>query len=180
MNTLPSPLMPYARQHGFTLVELVVTIALVAIVSTLAFPTFSETLRQWRRDSATRALSSSLQLARTEAIKSSRRLVVCSSSDGETCADSSDWKDGWIVFVDDGATDLAYDDGERIISVSEAQGGIASLTNDDDVTALQFMPNGLMAAGATTFTVTPSGATSATKVNKLELNTVGRTSVTVE
>lgn len=173
---------PKSGQQGFTLIELVVTVALVAVLATLAFPDFSETVRQWRRDSATRALTTSLQLARSEAIKSSRKLMLCPSSDGTSCTESTEWSNGWIVFVDDGATDQAFDAGERIIQVSSAQGGIASLTSPAGVTFLQFLPNGLRAAttGTATFTVTPSGATSATKVNKVGVSQVGRANVVTE
>jgi type IV fimbrial biogenesis protein FimT len=189
LKHLPSPIQSsQSGQQGFTLIELLVTVALVAVLATLAFPDFSETVRQWRRDSATRALTTSLQLARSEAIKSSRKLMLCPSSNGTSCTDSTEWRNGWIVFVDDGATDQAYDAGERVVQVTSAQSGIASLVSSAGVTFLQFMPNGLMAAGAaagattgqTTLTVTPSGATSATKVNNVSVSTVGRASVATE
>lgn len=183
MKHLSSPTKPLpSGQQGFTLIELIVTVAIVAILATLAFPSFSETVRQWRRDSATRALTTSLQLARAEAIKSSRRVMLCPSTDGTACAVSTEWRNGWIVFVDDGATDQAFDTDERIIQVTSAQGGIASLTSPAGVTFLQFLPNGLRAAttGTATFTVTPSGATSATKVNKVGVTQVGRTNTVTE
>lgn len=174
-----------ARQGGFTLVELVVTLAIAAILVTLAMPDFSETLRSWRRDSATRALTSSLHLARTESIKSSRKIMVCPSSNGTSCAGGTEWRNGWMVFVDDGATDQAFDAGERILQVTTAPGGIASLSSSGGVTFLQFFPTSLMApgstagatTGATTFTVTPSGATSATLVNRVTVSLVGRATV---
>lgn len=175
-----------AHQGGFTLVELVVTLAIAAILVTLAMPDFSETLRSWRRDSATRALTSSLHLARTESIKSSRKIMVCPSSNGTSCAGGTEWRNGWMVFVDDGATDQAFDAGERILQVTTAPGGIASLSSSGGVTFLQFFPTSLMApgstagatTGATTFTVTPSGATSATLVNRVTVSRVGRATVT--
>lgn len=175
-----------ARQRGFTLVELVVTLAVAAVLVTLAMPDFSETLRQWRRDSATRALTTSFLLARSEAIKSSRRIMVCPSSTGTGCTAGTEWRNGWIVFVDDGTTNQAFDAGERILQVNSAQGGIASLISSGGVTFLQFLPNGIMAAGATsgattgatTFTITPSGATAATLVNKVAVSLVGHAAVT--
>jgi type IV fimbrial biogenesis protein FimT len=189
LKHLPSPIKSsQSGQQGFTLIELVVTVALVAILATLAFPDFSETVRQWRRDSATRALTTSLQLARAEAIKSSRKLMLCPSTNGTSCANSTEWRNGWIVFVDDGATDQAFDAGERIVQVTSAQGGVATMTSSAGVTFLQFLPNGLMAAGATagattgttTLTVTPSGSTSATKVNRVSVSRVGRANVVTE
>lgn len=187
MKYLSFPLPPRRQaQLGFTLVELVVTLAILAILISLAMPDFSETVRQWRRDSATRALTSSLQLARSEAIKSARKVMLCPSTTGTSCGTGTEWRNGWIVFVDDGTTDQAFDAGERILQVTSSQSGVASLTSSANVEFLQFLPNGLMAAGstsgaktgATTFTVTPSGATSATLVNKVAVSTVGRPTVT--
>lgn len=182
LKHLSSPIkLSRSGQQGFTLIELIVTMAIVAVLATLAFPDFSETVRQWRRDSATRALTTSLQLARAEAIKSSRRLMLCPSTNGTSCANSTEWRNGWIVFVDDDA-DQAFDAGERIIQVTSAQSGLASLTSPAGLTFLQFLPNGLRAAttGTARFTVTPSGATSATKVNKVDVSQVGRANVITE
>ena len=175
-----APLSPNRPQQGFTLIELVVTIAVLGVLATLAFPSFSETVRQWRRDSATRALTSSLQLARSEAIKSSRRVVVCSSANGTSCLGTTAWGSGWIVFVDDGPTQLSVDAGERVLAVTAAPSGIASITSTNNVSNLLFLPNGLMrSAASTTFTVTPSGAVSGqTRINAISVSPVGRTSVT--
>ncbi len=173
-------------QRGFTLVELVVTIALVAILTSLAIPSFSEALRQWRRDNTTRGLLTSLQLARTESIKTSRQVIVCPSTDETSCAASTEWNTGWIVFRDDGggtaanANNQALDANEPVLKVASAQAGIASLTSTGGVQLLQFMPNVLMASPTTTFTVTPTGASSATKVDRITVSRVGRVSVVTE
>lgn len=163
-----------------------VTIALLAILTTLAIPSFAEMLRQWRRDSATRELSTSLQLARSEAIKSSRQMMVCPSTDGATCAATNEWRTGWIVFVDDGAGTQAnannqiYNTNERVLKVVSAQAGVATLTSTVGTQFMQFLPNGLMGSATTTLTVTPSGASSSTKVDKITVSRVGRVSVVTE
>jgi type IV fimbrial biogenesis protein FimT len=64
------------RAPGFTLVELIVAMALVAILSTLAAPGFSSMLQNWRLRGATESLSMGLQTARTEAIRRNTRVQL--------------------------------------------------------------------------------------------------------
>ena len=187
MKQLPTSLSHSTdRQRGFTLVELMVTITLVAILTSLAIPSFGEILRQWRRDSATRGLLTSLQLARTESIRTSRHAIVCPSTNGTSCAASTEWSTGWIAFLDDGGgtpanvNNQALDANEPVLKVVSAQAGIASLTSSGGVQLLHFMPNVLMASAPTMFTVTPSGATSSTKVDRITVSRVGRVSVVTQ
>lgn len=176
MNTRPLISLSARHRHrGFTLVELLVTLTVLVILLSLAVPSFSETLRQWRRDSATKALTAHLQLARAEAIKTSRKVELCPSSNGTSCADSNDWKNGWLVFVDLNGND-ALDDGE-LIAVRGASPGIASMTATNDVKKLVFLSNGLLGAGTTVITVKAAGS-STTKVNEIDISRVGRAQVT--
>lgn len=166
-------------QRGFTLVELLVTLTLLAILTALATPSFSETIRQWRRDSATRAFTSHLQVARAEAIKSSRKVVICTSSTGTACSGNSEWRDGWLIFLDLDS-DKVVDVGERVVAVRAAVPGIETMTSSGSVKELVFLPNGLLATGETTVTITPKGGSSSTKVNKVTISRVGRALVTSE
>lgn len=187
MNHLPIHLPRSApRQQGFTLVELMVTITLLGVIITLAVPSFTETLRAWRRDSATRVLLGSMQLARAEAIKTSRKVYMCVSADGKACDDSNDWKSGWFVWVDRDNDDKYDSDAAKDgppIQVVGALGGITSLlsTKDeggDEVPSVYFLGNGLLGAlPAFSFVVTPSGATSATKLDTISVTAAGRAHV---
>lgn len=179
------------HQRGFTLVELMVTFAIFAVLVSLAIPTFAPLLASWQRDSVSRALSTNLQQARSESIKSSQRVVVCpstdSSDDTPTCFDGNEWKDGWLVFVDaDTDNDYNSSNGDRLIATQAASYGISSIvseaTNADDESAkdpvkyLQFMPNGLLGAGRSKITVTPTNT--GVKGNELDINQIGRVTVT--
>lgn len=180
------PSCPFAlrsrHQRGFTLVELLVTIVIIAILATLGVPSFTQFLRNWQRDSATKAFMTHVQLARTEAIKTSRKVVMCTSANGTSCASgagSTNWKQGWVVFVDaDSDDDLDTSKGDRILAVRSGSAGIASMTSSDNK-PLKFLSNGLMGSNATTVTVTPSGS-SGLKLNKIAISRVGRTSLSTE
>lgn len=162
-------------QRGFTLVELLVTLVLSAILVVLAIPSFTNQLREWQRDSATKAFTAHVQLARSEAIKTSRRVVMCSSTDGSDCADSNDWSTGWIVFVDANG-DGSHDEGETVLGSRGAATGLTSMQASDDVQSLAFLPNGLLASGATRLQVIPAGS-NALKMNEVSVNRIGRTHV---
>ena len=88
----------YATLAGFTLIELMISIAVAAILFGIAVPQFSAVTQNARMTSARNGLFTAMQLARTEAITRGVHVVVCASSDGEGCGAS--WSGGSIVFVD--------------------------------------------------------------------------------
>jgi type IV fimbrial biogenesis protein FimT len=100
------------KPNGFTLMELMVTVAIAAIVMAIGIPSFQDTIRENRLTANTNTFVSSMNLARSEAIKSGRRVVMCISA-GSTCATSGGYDQGWIVFRDTNG-DGQPNDGEII------------------------------------------------------------------
>jgi type IV fimbrial biogenesis protein FimT len=102
VNTSTQPFFCYApsRQHGFTLVELMVAVSIAAILLAVGIPSFRSTIASNRLTSTTNDLVGTLSQARSEAIRRGARVTVCVSSDGETCATTGTWEQGWISFVD--------------------------------------------------------------------------------
>lgn len=83
------------HSKGFTLTEMMVTVAIMAIVATIAAPSFVSMIRNNRIATAANDVLSAMQLARSEAIKQRRPITVCAGSDA--CTDSTDWSGGWLV-----------------------------------------------------------------------------------
>lgn len=97
-----------ARQPGFTLVELLVTVAVLAVIIGLAVPSFRGVMQRNRLTTAANEFVATLQLARMEAVRRNLRAVVCPTSTGTGCG-GADWS-RVVVFVDrnsNGAVDAA-------------------------------------------------------------------------
>ena len=91
--------MKNTNHKGFTLLELMITLAIVAIVMAIAVPNMSQFVKNDRLTSYTNALISDLMLARGKAVQRNQPTIVCASSDQATCT-GGDFKEGWIVAID--------------------------------------------------------------------------------
>lgn len=87
-------------QKGFTLIELIATVAIVMIIATAGVPSFSTALRNGALTATVNDLVGALNLARSEAVKRRVPTRLCKSSDGVSCATITDWEAGWLVFAD--------------------------------------------------------------------------------
>lgn len=85
---------------GITLIELLVTLGLLAIVLTMGVPAFASLQRDARVANVHHLLTSSLALARITAVSRGKPVTVCPSSNGTNCRTDTVWEDGWIVFID--------------------------------------------------------------------------------
>jgi type IV fimbrial biogenesis protein FimT len=102
------------RSEGLTLVEMMCSTALIAIVTVLAAPTFVDMRYDAERTTTVNNFFHSLFLARSESIKRGEVVSVCRSSDGQTCSTGkAPWQVGWIVFVNDDREEPAERDPEE-------------------------------------------------------------------
>ena len=107
------------KNSGFTLIELMFTIVVLAVLLGIGVPNFRDFIRNSRMTAAANDLLADLNLARSEAVKRRVAVTLCKSDDGATCDDDEDTEfRRWIVFVDDAnaaAIDATNDgDGTRI------------------------------------------------------------------
>jgi type IV fimbrial biogenesis protein FimT len=85
---------------GFTMIELMVTITVVAILLVIAVPSLRSFIQKNRIVGEASSFVSDLQYARSEAIKRGLPVAICASSDGINCSTTNTWHQGWIVFCD--------------------------------------------------------------------------------
>lgn len=96
------------NKDGFTLVELMVVIAILAITFSLSIPAYKDLLLRQKINGQANQLFSIIYLARSEAIKRSSVVTICKSTNGQNCGGK--WSDGWLMFADhneDGTQDPA-------------------------------------------------------------------------
>ena len=133
-----------SRQKGFSLMEVMLVIAIIAIVTAVALPSFTETMRRYRVTSARDNLSASINFARVEAIRTGRPVVIQKSPSSTACsakiATASDWGCGWIIFVDknyNSTQDLSTE--PTIQAVAEPKG--VGVTHPGSAAAVRFVIN---------------------------------------
>jgi len=85
-------------QRAFTLIELIISIAILAILLGMAVPSFTELRLNTARRRAMDELWHAVFLARSEAIKRNSVIALCRSTDGVRCSDNNNWAAGWMVF----------------------------------------------------------------------------------
>lgn len=115
---------------GFTLYELLVTLALVGIVLAAGLPAFSGTLARQRQAVEINALFHAIHLARKESIVRRKVVSLCPSADGENCEPTTDWSAGWIMFENsDRDSPPRVDPGEIVLQTHRVSDAVRILAN---------------------------------------------------
>ncbi len=128
--------------RGFTLIEVLVVLAVIVITMRLAAPSFQQFTRENRHVTQSNDFLASLRYARNQAVTKRMYVTVCGSTDGSTC-DSSQWEQGWIVYLDNDS-DRQVDAGEEILKVYKSLSGSNSLRAIlfTSANSVQFRPTG--------------------------------------
>ncbi len=152
------------RMRGFTLVELMVTIAVMVVLAMIAVPTFDNVRLSNRLGAYASDLVAASQLARSEAIKRNAQVTLCASSNASSCASDGQWEAGWIVVS-----------GGQVIQKQRAAASGYRIRDGTGQSALRFEGTGV---GATASTLTVCRASPAgTQERVVKISATGRTSV---
>ena len=149
-------LLPDAQNHpritmragGFTLIELMITISIVAVIAMIGIPAMGDFILNNRIRSQSGNLMLQLTHARSEAMRTASRVTICPGTSGG-CADITsewEWENGWVAFIDTNSN-AALDTGETVISVSAALDGNNTLRSTVFSTYISFRHDGSSGPG---------------------------------
>ncbi|MDP2030643.1 MAG: GspH/FimT family pseudopilin [Thiobacillus sp.] len=132
--------------RGFTLVELLVTLAVGAILLAIAIPSYGFLVDASRLATVTNDLVSALQLTRSEAIKRRQRVTVCKTGNAMAIAPACDsgagWHQGWLIFVD-GGTRGVIDSGDTLLRVQGSASAGATITANNYSSFISYLSSGV-------------------------------------
>jgi type IV fimbrial biogenesis protein FimT len=160
----------HAHGTGATVLELMVTLAIAAILVTAGVPSFQHYLHRQHVKAAVNQLHHDLMLARSEAVYRNAVVIACPGAPDRGCALGPDWSSGWIVFEDS--------DGDRTLSGDEAvirHGQLLQTVRVETTSGrgpLRFFPDG--SAPGTNMSISLCGRGGPPDARKLVVSNIGR------
>ena len=116
------------KQSGFTLLELIITTGIIAIVMVFAVPAMGTFIKNDRLSTQINTLVSHLAYARSQSVTNAQQVILCASENLTSCSSSGNWSKGWILFIDaDG--DSSFSAGEEILRAKQELSGANTLTS---------------------------------------------------
>jgi type IV fimbrial biogenesis protein FimT len=164
------------RFRGFTLIELMTTLAIGAIILSFGVPSFRGIIMDNRLVSQANQFVTSVNIARSSAVRYQRNATVCASANFDsatpTCTASTDWSNGWIVWVDKDR-DLVTDAAE-VISVFPPMGNGLTFSSSA-ASSFTYDARGFSLAGGDDLTLCDSRSGETGRL--IRLNAVGRINI---
>lgn len=125
---------------GMTLVELMLTLAVSLIVVSVGIPSANMLIASNQMTAITNDLVTHLQYARSESVKRQMPVSICSSGDGQICANSTEWGTGWIVFTDSSGFAGNLDGSDHLLRSYQSTGSMMSIASDQKF--VRYQPDG--------------------------------------
>lgn len=126
--------------QGFTLYELMITVAVAAVLLAVAVPGYQAMALNSARAAAVNDMVAAMTLARTEAQKQRRQVVVCPMVAGACAPGTGNWNNGWLVYVNMDTTDPAvFDSDDTVLTAFERRN--TTITVAGNTTRFIFRPS---------------------------------------
>ncbi len=159
------------NERGFTLIELMMTLAVFAILTACAMPAFGNLISSTGARAAQENLVTALNTARILAASRTQHVVVCPSADGQYCGHTTEWQHGWLIFVDADHDDVR-DLGEELLAAGQQQPDGIAIVSTAGRTHVDYRPDGSATGSNVTFTVCDRRG--AAEARALVINNAGR------
>lgn len=134
---------------GVTLPELLVTLAVAALLVAGGAHWLPRFVQEGRMVTEVNHFATALALARSEAVKRERRVVLCPSRDRTHCGSDADWPEGWLLFASD---DTTHDPGEPLLQASVLMGSGITLHAGSHRSRIVYQPDGSSGGSNAAFT----------------------------
>lgn len=159
-------------QRGFTIVELMIVLLILAILATIAIPSFRDFIGNSKVTGATNDLVTAINVARSSALQRATPVSVCASTDQATCSGSTNWATGWIAFTDDtGAPGVL--NGPQDVLLQSWSGIKGDMLATSSTSFVRYDVTGTMSlAGVVEFDIHQPGCTG-NKLGKTVVNRIG-------
>lgn len=144
------------REYGFTLIEMMVTVSVLAILVSLAAPSFREILNRNRAGAISNEFANSINKARVEAVNRNVCVSICRSTlvpstntSQPQCNSGTDWNSGWIAFVNAACDDTTDEPAaaDLVLASGPFNADFSLISNGTNQTKLMFAPVGQLRAG---------------------------------
>ncbi|RZI82924.1 MAG: prepilin-type N-terminal cleavage/methylation domain-containing protein [Rubrivivax sp.] len=169
------------RDKGFTLVELMVTVAILVILLAIGVPSMQKFLAKRVALANADTLASGMKFARSEALKRGQPVSMCITTSADnvapTCANSTvDWASGWLIYVDS-TSGCAFNNTQLLVKVQQSFTNSGALTGSAARRCLTFTPDGMALGFNTTVTAAPPGTADSSAKRCVVLSNQGRTQI---
>jgi type IV fimbrial biogenesis protein FimT len=129
----------YRYQLGLTLPELVITLAVMSILTAGSTGSLQHFIQENRMAAEVNQFVTALHLARSEAVKHGLRVVLCPSSDGDNCGSSQEWVNGWLLFA---SNDREHDADEQLLQTGSSLSSGIRMSSSNHRKRIVYQPDG--------------------------------------
>jgi len=162
------------KTAGFTLIETMTVLAILAITLAMGLPAFGEALQRNRTQTTMHLLSADMAMARGSAIMRRTAVVICPRGADGRCGADKDWSDGWIVFTDRDGNRLPDLDEDVLRSEDAPAADDPSMRLYSSRPLLRYQPDGRSAHSNLTVHVCTNGKVA----GRVIVNNLGRVRTT--